>query len=168
MSVAPHGLLGLLLDSAPPPEAHAPQLIDVDGTVFVQLGLFLVLVVILTKLLWKPYLRVRTERVARVDGYRKEAQRMETDAAARLAKAEAELGEARRIGSGDRATARAEARVREQELLAAAQADAQRALGAARTKLDAVVATERTRIEAGARDIALQAARRILGREVAS
>jgi F-type H+-transporting ATPase subunit b len=161
-------VLSLLADSAPPVEAHSPQLIDVDGTVFVQLGLFLLLMVILTKLLWKPYLRVRSERVSRVDGYRKEAQRMEVDAAARLAKAEAELAEARRVGSGDRAAARAEARVREQELVAAAIADAQRALGTARTKLDAVVTTERARIQASAREIGVQAAKRILGREVAS
>jgi len=93
---------------------------------------------------------------------------MEVDAAARLAKAEAELAEARRVGSGDRAAARAEARVREQELVAAAIADAQRALGTARTKLDAVVATERARIQASAREIGVQAAKRILGREVAS
>ena len=160
-------VLTLLANSAPAAEVHSPQLIDVDGTVFVQLGLFLVLAYVLTKLLWRPYLRVRTERVSRVEGYRKEAHRMETDASARMAKAEAELAEARRIGSGDRAVARAEARGREQELVAAAQADAQRALGAARTKLDGVVATERARMQAGAGNLGVQAARRILGRDVA-
>jgi F-type H+-transporting ATPase subunit b len=160
-------VLSLLANSAPAVEVHSPQLIDVDGTVFVQLGLFLVLVYVLTKLLWKPYMRVRTERVSRVDGYRQEAQRMETDAAARMTKAESELAEARRVGSGDRAAARAEARVREQELVAAAQADAQRALGAARTKLDAVVATQRAQMQAGAGNLGVQAARRILGRDVA-
>jgi len=36
------------------------------------------------------------------------------------------------------------------------------------TKLDTVVATERARIQASARDIGVQAAKRILGREVAS
>jgi F-type H+-transporting ATPase subunit b len=160
-------VLSLLANSAPAVEVHSPQLIDVDGTVFVQLGLFLVLAYVLTKLLWKPYLRVRTERVSRVDGYRKEAHRMETDAAARMTKAEAELAEARRAGSGDRAAARVEARAREQQLVAAAQADAQRALAAARTKLDGVVATERARAQAGARELGVQAAQRILGREVA-
>ena len=56
--------LAFLLTAAP--EAHEPQLIDIDHTVFVQLGIFLVLFLVLSKFLWKPYLRVRTERVARV------------------------------------------------------------------------------------------------------
>lgn len=155
-----------LADSLPPAEVHSPQLIDVDGTVFVQLGLFLLLAFVLTKLLWKPYLRVRAERVSRVDGYRKEAVRMEADAAARLERAEAQLAEARRIGSGDRVTARAEAQTREQALLAEAHGEAQRALVGARARLDGVVAAERAKIEAGARQLGAEAARRILGREV--
>jgi F-type H+-transporting ATPase subunit b len=156
----------LLAESPPPPEAHAPQLIDLDWTIFVQLGLFLFLGLMLTKLLWRPYLRVRTERVTRVDGYRKDAARMEADAAVRLARAEAGLAEARRLGSGERSVARAEAQAHEQKLMAGAQAEAQRLVSAARTRLDATVATERARLEAGAREIARQAARRILGREV--
>ena len=106
-------VLSLLADSAPPAEVHSPQLIDVDGTVFVQLGLFLVLALVLTKLLWKPYLRVRTERVARVEGYREEAARLETDAQQRLARADAALAEARRKGADQRAVARGEAHARE-------------------------------------------------------
>ncbi len=156
----------VLADSAPPAEVHSPQLIDVDGTVFVQLGLFLLLAFVLTKLLWKPYLRVRAERVSRVDGYRKEAVQMEADAATRLERAEAQLAEARRLGSGERLTARAEAQAREQTLLAEAHADAQRSLGQARARLDAVVASERAKIEAGARQLGGRAANRILGREV--
>lgn len=158
--------LSLLADSGVAPQAHHPQLIDVDGTIFVQLALFALLAVVLTKLLWNPYLRVRSERVTRVDGYKKDAIRMEADAATRLARAEAALAEARRLGSGERAVARAEAQAREQTLVAEAQAEAQRTLAAARTKLEATVATERTRLVASARDIALGAARRILGREV--
>ena len=161
-------LLAFMAQAATAPQVHAPQLIDVDGTILVQLGLFLVLAVVLTKLLWKPYLRVRAERVNRVDGYRKDAARMEAEAAARLARAEADLAEARRVGSGERAVARAEAHAREQTLIAEAQTEAQRVLATARGKLDATVAVERARLEAGARDVATQAARRILGREVAT
>jgi F-type H+-transporting ATPase subunit b len=146
--------------------SHAPQLIDIDGTVFVQLGLFLVLVLILNQFLWKPYLRVRQERVTRVDGYRKDAAQMEVDAADRLARVEARMADARRVGSGERAAARAEAQAFEQKLLAGAQSAAQRTLKAASSRLDATVAAERVRLEAGAAEIAAQAATRILGRQV--
>lgn len=159
-------VLNLLADSAPPAEVHSPQLIDLDGTALIQFALFLLLVAILTKLLWKPYLRVKAERVSRVDGYRKEAQRMDTDAAGRLARAEAAMADARRVGSAERTKARAEAQTHEQALVAGAQADAQKELAAARGRLEAIVVRERTRIQTVAAEIGAEAARRILGRDV--
>lgn len=148
------------------PQAHAPQLIDIDGTLFIQLGLFLLLMFVLHKLLWKPFLRVRGERVSRVEGYREEAARLEAEAAARLTRTEAELAEARRIGSGERALARAEAHAREQTLLAGAQAAAQKTVAEARTRLDATLVAERAKLKATSVAIGREAAARILGREV--
>ena len=156
--------LALLLQAAP--EAHEPQLIDVDHTVFIQLGIFLILMLVLNKFLWKPYLRVRTERVARVDGYREEAVKLEADAQQRLARADAALAEARRVGAGERAVARAEAHTREQTLLAEATAATQRKLAEARARLAAVVQAERKKLEADSSEVAMAAARKILGREV--
>jgi len=156
--------LALLLQAAP--EAHEPQLIDVDHTVFIQLGIFLLLMFVLNTFLWKPYLRVRTERVARVEGYREEAVKLEADAQTRLARADAALAEARRVGAGERAVARAEAHTREQTLLAEATAAAQRKLADARGRLAAVVEAERKKLEADSSEVAMSAARKILGREV--
>ena len=158
--------LALLLTAAP--EAHEPQLIDIDHTVFVQLGIFLVLFLVLSKFLWKPYLRVRTERVARVEGYREEAAKLEVDAQQRLNRADAALAEARRVGSGERAVARAEAHAREQTLLAEATAAAQRKLADARTRLAAAIAAERKKLDADSSEVAVSAARKILGREVSA
>jgi F-type H+-transporting ATPase subunit b len=156
--------LALLLQAAP--EAHEPQLIDVDHTVFIQLGIFLLLLLVLNKFLWQPYLRVRTERVARVDGYREEAVKLEADAQQRLARADAALAEARRVGAGERAVARAEAHTREQTLLAEATAATQRKLAEARARLTASVEAERKKLEADSSEVAMAAARKILGREV--
>ena len=156
--------LALLLTAAP--EAHEPQLIDVDHTIFVQLGIFLVLFLILSKFLWKPYLRVRTERVARVEGYREEAAKLEVDAQQRLQRADAALAEARRVGAGERSVARAEAHAREQTLLAEATAAAQGKLADARARLSAAIEGERKKLEGDASEVAMAAARKILGREV--
>jgi F0F1-type ATP synthase membrane subunit b/b' len=155
-----------LLSAAP--TSHEPQLIDFDQTVFIQLGIFLLVSLALRQLLWRPYLRVRAERVARVDGYRQDAARMDADATERLGKAEKALAEARRQGSGERATARAEAQVREQAVLAEANAEAQKTLAAARVRLEASLATERAKLEVATREVAATAARRILGREAVS
>ena len=156
--------LALLLSAAP--TSHEPQLIDIDGTVFLQFGIFVLAALVLWRFLWRPYLRVRGERVARVEGYREEATKMDADAQQRLTRAEAALAEARRVGAGERAVARAEAQAREQTLLAEANAAAQRKLAEARTRLNAVVDAERKKLQADASQVATAAARKILGREV--
>jgi F-type H+-transporting ATPase subunit b len=155
----------LFLLSAAPQSAE-PQLIDVDHTVFVQLGIFLLLVVVLGRLLWRPYLRVRGERVTRVEGYREEAERLDAEASARLARADAALAEVRRHGTAVRAAARAEAQVGDLALLAEANADAQRTLAAAKARLDATLATTRGELAKQAGAVARAAASKILGREV--
>ena len=155
--------LALLLQAAP--QSHEPQLIDIDGTLFVQLGIFLLALLILSRFLWKPYLRVRGERVTRVEGYRQDAAKMDADAAERLAKAEIALNAARREGTGERAKARTEAQTREAAVLAEANAEAQKTLAAARARLDATLATERAKLDAQTREVAATAARRIRGRE---
>jgi F-type H+-transporting ATPase subunit b len=148
------------------PTSHEPQLIDIDQTVFVQLGIFLLLALVLWRLLWRPYLRIRGERVTRVEGYRQDAVKMDADAAERLAKAELGLAAARRQGSGERAAARAEAQTREQAVLAAANTEAQKTLAAARVRLEATLQTERAKLGAQTQDVAKTAAQRILGREI--
>ena len=161
-------LTALAQVTAAAPQASEPQLLDLDGTVFVSLGLFLLAVLVLSKLLWTPYLRVREERVTRVDGYREDAKRLEAEAAARLAKIEVELGEARRLGSAERARVRAEAQKREQEILAHAQAAAQKAVSDARAGVEAALAAERAALSARAEALGRNAAEHVLGRRLAS
>jgi F-type H+-transporting ATPase subunit b len=158
----------LLLLLAAAPESHEPQLIDLDGTVFVQFGLFLLLMLILRQFLWKPYLKVLGERTTRVEGYKQEAVRLDAEAAARLAQAEAALAEARREGAGLRVEARTAAHKREQEVLAAANATAQKTLADARARVSATLATERAKLQQTAAEIGTLAARKILGREVSA
>jgi len=157
-----------VLLAAEAPESHEPQLIDLDGTAFIQLGLFLLLMAVLRQFLWKPYLKVRGERTTRVEGYREEASRLEAEAATRLAKAEAALSEARRVGAGERAEARAVAQRRENELLAQANAAAQKTLADARARVTATLEVERAKLQQAAGEVGLQAARKILGREVSA
>ncbi len=150
------------------PQSHEPQLIDLDGTSWLQLGILLLLMIVLAQVLWKPYLRVRNERASRSEGYREEAQRMEAAAAERLGRAEQALAEARRVGSGERVVARAEAQAREQTLLAEANAAAQKTLADARTRLAATVAAERSKLEGRAAEMAREVAGKVLGRQVSA
>lgn len=148
------------------PHAEESQLLDIDGTAFVMLGLFLVLLAVLTPVLWRPYIRIRAERSTRVDGYRAQAERMTADAEARLAKVDQELIAARREGAGALAVARAEAQAREQTLLAEAHGKAQRALAEAKVKLEEALAAQRANLQERAKALGKDAAARILGRSV--
>lgn len=154
------------LISATAPQAAESQLLDVDGTVFVMLGLFLLALAILTPVLWKPYIRIRGERSTKVEGYRAQAEQMEVDAKARFEKVEKQLAEARREGAGALAVARAEAQSREQTLLAQAHAKAQATLAEAKAKLEAAMAAQKANLDQKAEALGKEAAAKVLGRSV--
>ena len=149
------------------PEAHEQQLLDIDGTALVQFGLFLLAMVVLTQLLWKPYLRIRAERGARVEGFKEEAKRMDADANARFAKVEAQLADARRVGSAERTRVRVSAQAREQEIISAAQAREPQTLIEARARVEKAMATERANLASRAELLGRQAAEKVLGRKIA-
>lgn len=155
-----------ILSSAP--QASEPQLLDLDGTVFVMLGIFVVLLLVLWQFLWKPYLRVREERVARTEGARAKAAEMEAEAAARIGRIETALAEARKAGTAEMAKLRQDAQAKEQQVIAEAQEAARKMLAEARAKLDATVATEKANLQAETGLLARQIAEKALGRRLAS
>lgn len=150
------------------PQSPEPELLDLDGTVFIMLGIFLVLLLVLWQFLWKPYLRVRDERVARTEGARAQATRLEQEAVARLARVEAGLAEARRQGQTEMAKLRQEAQAKEQQVVAEAQEAARKMLADARAKLDESVARERANLQAETERLAQEMAEKALGRRLAS
>jgi len=161
-------LLEVTPDNGTAPQSGESQLLDIDNTVFVMLGLFLVLAFILTQWLWKPYLRVREERIRRVEGAREDADRFDADAAARLARIEAQLAETRKASQAERAQARNAAVAREQEIVSAAQEAARKQLVEARSKVDMALASERARLAAHANALGKEIAEKALGRRLAS
>lgn len=155
-----------LLLSATAPHAAESQLLDVDGTVVVMLGLFLLMMAVLTPVLWKPYLKIRAERNTRVDGYKADAEKMAANAQAQFDKVEKELAAARREGAGVLSVARAEAQAREQTILAEAHALARAALTDAKAKLDAALAAQKANLNERAEALGREAATKVLGRSV--
>lgn len=150
------------------PQSPDQQLLDVDGTAFVMLALFGLVAFILTKWLWRPYLRIREERVTRVDGYREDAQKLEAEAASRLLKVEAELADARRQGSLEAARMRLEAQAHETRIVSEAQAAANKALADARARVETTLAGERVKLQDTAVALGREITERVLGRGVAS
>jgi F-type H+-transporting ATPase subunit b len=150
------------------PKAAEPILLDLDSTVFVMLGLFLLLLLILWQFLWKPYLRVHDERVARVEGARQEAAKLDSEAVTRLAGIDSALTEARRSGNAEIAKLRLAAQAQEQKIVAEAQAAGRKMLAESRAKLEATVAAERANLKAHTTSLAREIAEKTLGRRLAS
>jgi F-type H+-transporting ATPase subunit b len=139
----------------------------VDGTVVIQFGLFLVMMLVLSKVLFKPYLKVRADREKSIDGAKAEAQEMEQKADKMVADYEAKMAVARQKGGEERAKLRSEGASRERQVLGAARDEAQKAVDEARGKVRAQAEAARKSLEGQAAALAKQMTKKILGREVA-
>lgn len=148
-------------------EGHKPPpLIDVDGTLLVQLGIFFVLFVGLRRFVFLPYLELRRDQHANIEGAKQEADGLSTQTEDKIARYERRLLEAREAAAGRRLQTRAEGESQAQDILANARRRADERLERARTKLsESAPATElalRTKADSLARAIAT----RVLGREI--
>jgi F-type H+-transporting ATPase subunit b len=144
----------------------AQPLIDIDGTVFIQFGIFLVTMAVLWTLVFKPYLAVQEERGRRIDGARRDATTMQERAQGMMNDYEARLLEAKRHGADERRKLRGEGEAYEREVLARAREVGQKALGEAMATANAQRDAARTRLLADAQTIGRQIASRVLGRQV--
>ena len=143
-----------------------PPLIDIDGTLFVQLVLFLLLLIVLTQLLFKPYLRLRDERQQAIGGTADEARRLEADARTRIAEYEGHLAKAKARGAEERARIRAEGAVRQRDVVDKARAETTRRVTEARAEVARLGEQARVELTRQADDIGRRMASRLLGREV--
>ena len=161
----------LLLFAARFPEEggheHAQPIIDLDNTVLVQFGLFLLMMLILHYALFKPFLRARLEREDRIDGERKRARDMEEAAKTKISDFEGKLEKAKQAGIGLRENARKDAAVREKQILESARSESAKLVETQRAAIAKSGETARAKLRAAADDWARRLASRILGREVA-
>ncbi|MCX5748583.1 MAG: ATP synthase F0 subunit B [Proteobacteria bacterium] len=155
------------MDQASSTLASGQALIDIDLTVVIQFGLFLILFFVANKFLFQPYLKLRALRKRETDGARVEAERMTAEADAKLADYEKQLTVARGKANDEAAKVRSEAAAHERETT-------EKARVASVTALDEAQAKVRTETEAARKELMPQAdalartiASKLLGREVA-
>jgi F-type H+-transporting ATPase subunit b len=147
--------------------ASGAPLIDIDLTVFVQFGLFLLLLLVSNKLLFQPYLRLRERRKDGIDGARAEAERMTAQADAKLADYEKQLAAARSRANEEGRKVRSEAAANEKDVTDRARAQAQKAIDEATAKMRQETEAARLQLLPQANTLARQIASKLLGREVA-
>ena len=154
-----------------PSEPDAPlkqehPLIDIDHTVWIQLVLFFVVAFIGSRLLFRPYLRMRDERSAGIEGARDEATRLSAEADARLAHYEQEIAAARSRAQDERRVMRTEAATRQRDATDQARADAARAFEDARSRVERETNAARQKLMPRASQVAEEIAGKLLGRKV--
>ena len=147
--------------------ASGHPLIDIDGTVFVQFGLFLLVFIVARSLLFKPYLALRERRKAQTDGARAEADRMAAEADAKLADYEKQLAAARSRANDEGRKVRAEAVAHEKDVTDQARSTAQKVMEDASAKMRQETEAARLQLLPQANVLAKQIASKLLGREVA-
>jgi len=147
--------------------ASGHPLIDIDWTVAVQFGLFLLLFFVSNKLLFQPYLRLRERRKEGIDGARAEAERMTAQADAKLADYEKHLAAAKNRANEEGRKVRTEAAAHEKDVTDKARAEAQKSIDEATAKMRQETDAARLQLLPQANQLARQIASKLLGREVA-
>jgi len=147
--------------------ASGHPLIDIDLTAIVQFALFLITMYVSNKLLFQPYLQLRERRKAGIEGARAEAERMTSEADAKLADYEKSLAAARDRAAEEGRKIRIAAAAHEKEVTEKARATAQQALDAAQQRVKAETEAARRQLLPQAEALARSISSRLLGREVA-
>ncbi len=140
--------------------------VDLDASLLVQIGLFVVLLLILKPLLFEPMLKLFEEREKRIEGTRRQASKEDERSAKALAKYEAILNKAREAGAAERDAIRAEGVRKEAESMARVRDTVAKTIEQGRASLAANATTTRAALNAEATVLGRGIASRVLGREV--
>jgi F-type H+-transporting ATPase subunit b len=142
--------------------------VDLDKSVFIQIGLFVLLMLVLKPTLFDPMLKLFAEREAKIDKVRKEATTIDKKSANALATYEAEMAKARGAANAEREKIRAEGQKQEQEILDRVRKAAAAKLEEGKRESQAEAARVRAELKTASTDLGRDLAARVLGREVSS
>jgi F-type H+-transporting ATPase subunit b len=141
--------------------------VDLDLTVFVQVAIFIVMLLVLKPLLFDPMLKLFEEREKRIEGARAESLKLDRESADAQSRYDAAMQKARAVAGAERDKLRAEGAKQENEILAKARAEAASVMEAGRTKVQAERHTASEALKMGSKELGRELAARVLGREIA-
>jgi F-type H+-transporting ATPase subunit b len=142
--------------------------VDLDLSLFVQLGFFVVLLLVLKPTLFDPMMRLFEEREKRIEGTRRQASKEEERSAKALAKYEGILAKAREAGAAERDALRTAGTKKESDILAQVRAQTTATLEQGRAALAQETQAARSGLDREAAALGRDIASRVLGREVTS
>jgi F-type H+-transporting ATPase subunit b len=139
-------------------------LVDIDATLFILVGVFLFLYIVLRITLFRPVLRVLDERERRIDGAKAEAKAMQERAEGAMSEYEAFVREARSKGAELKAALRQEGQRIERTLLDEVRRETEAQLAQGKAELRSEMERQATALSREAETLARRAAERLLGR----
>ncbi len=143
------------------------NLLGISGKmILLQAIPFLIALIGLHFIIFKPVLALLAEREKNIHGFRKEADSLKDEVAAKMAELEERLASARAEAATERSRLRAEAVAAEQEILGAARGRAETLIAEARAEIAAESAAASAQLETHATELSRAIATRVLGREV--
>ena len=148
--------------------ANERPLINIDVTLFVNLGVWAVLFFFLRAVLWKPMLDLIDAREAGTEGARAQAAALSAEAKGLEAKLTAQLAAARAAAASERDALRAEGARRDAEIGAKVRDEVHAAVEKQRAALAAQRAAVRAEVAGVVPALAAEIASKVLRREVRS
>lgn len=142
------------------------SIIDLDGTIFVQLAIFFALFFVLRALVFGPMTKLFAAREAAIGGAREEARRMEREAKEQTGSFDEAIRKVRTTAGEDRDQLRADGLKLEKAMLETVKEETTKVLDEAKVRLDAERDSVRRAMATEAPILARQIASKLLGREV--
>jgi F-type H+-transporting ATPase subunit b len=142
------------------------SIVDLDGTVFIQLAMFFVAFLVLYVLVFKPMVALLEAREHAIEGAKDEAKHLTSDVSAKQATFDAELRRVRGSSGEERDRLRAEGQALERTLLERVRSETQALVSESKVRLESEARVARAELETQRPELARQIAGRVLGREV--
>jgi len=142
----------------------AAPVVDIDGTAYIQLGLFLLLMVLLNQLLYKPWLQTRERRDLAINGTAAAAEQLRKQADSLSSDYEVRLAKVREDALGLRAESRRAVEKEKTARVTDARTRAASELEAERARLASEASAAREALTRRVDELAQQVANKILGR----
>jgi len=141
-------------------------MISLNFTLFIQMGLFLVLMIILNHFVFRPMVALLEERDKRIKDPGADAKGMEAEVEKMRLKYEATLNDAKLKAIEERNKLRKEGADREQELVKAAYKASEETLSEVKGKIEKELSTARATLRIEAASLSANVAEKLLGRTV--
>ena len=140
---------------------------DLDVTIFIQTGIFLLVLFGLNPILIKPIQRIIEARHAGTGGKTQDTDRLTSEAASKQQQYEARIADARKVAGEEREQLRNEGRQNERSLVEEARKRAETTIAKGRADIESQATEARGALNTEVDALAQQLATKVLGRELA-